>query len=286
MADWRDIHIDQNQRMAQIMLKQQGEVNQMRAEIASLTTERDQLRADHDRLRRDLGEAAAVRTKLTEQVEALCVEQDRLRESLAEARTWRGVQAFIDEQYPVSVFPVEPDSEQRDDGARILSLLRHLDEALRVVDMHHWSLPASLAAERKQAARLADLEAKAKAWATAERNDDEFEFDIQRAKVALLTAIDAVVPHGQTALRDAVVEAVREFHKPTLQTVEWFHDQTGKGEALCCPSCRPEDPTDWHPPLGEAGIEPEGFVPGYVLSPCPTLAAVDALEAGAVPDVS
>ncbi len=77
----------------------------------------------------------------------------------------------------------------------------------------------------------------------------------------------------------AMMEKVRELHRPTLQVVEWFHDQTGKGEALCCPSCRPANPTEWHPEVGQAGIEPEGFVHSYVVSPCPTLAALDSVEA-------
>lgn len=86
---------------------------------------------------------------------------------------------------------------------------------------------------------------------------------------------EAVVIRAERDAMRAVVEAVRKLHEPTLETVEWFHDQTGKGEALCCPSCRPDDPTEWHPPYGQAGIEPDGFVPGYVVSPCPTLAAID-----------
>ena len=32
MSDWREIHIDQNQRMAAMMLKQQGEINRLKAE--------------------------------------------------------------------------------------------------------------------------------------------------------------------------------------------------------------------------------------------------------------
>lgn len=89
---------------------------------------------------------------------------------------------------------------------------------------------------------------------------------------------------------EAVAEAamvrhqIRELHAPTLESVEWFHDQTGKGKALVCPSCRPADPTEWNPPIGQAGIEPPGFVPSYVLSPCPTLVAVQ--EASATPPES
>lgn len=67
---------------------------------------------------------------------------------------------------------------------------------------------------------------------------------------------------------------ILELHKPTLQNVEWWHDQTGEGKALCCPSCRPANPSEWYPAFGEAGVEPDGFVPSYVVSPCLTLAAM------------
>lgn len=76
------------------------------------------------------------------------------------------------------------------------------------------------------------------------------------------------------SLQKAITQAA-ERAVTTLQTVEWFHDQNGKGEALCCPSCHPSHPHDWHPPEGHAGVEPVGFVPHYVLSPCPTFAAIE-----------
>jgi hypothetical protein len=60
-------------------------------------------------------------------------------------------------------------------------------------------------------------------------------------------------------------------HEPEWQTVEWPHDQNGKGEALCCPRCQNAEHTEWHPPFGKAGVLPEGFVSGYVLAPCLTL---------------
>jgi hypothetical protein len=78
----------------------------------------------------------------------------------------------------------------------------------------------------------------------------------------------------------ARLDEVRKLHEPTLQNVEWFVDQTGKGEALCCPSCRPADPTPWHPGIGRAGLKPDGFVPTYVLSPCPTLDAMKETDHG------
>lgn len=75
----------------------------------------------------------------------------------------------------------------------------------------------------------------------------------------------------------AAKRAILGEHRPTIATVEWFDDTTGTGAAHVCPSCRPEDPTDWNPPIGEAGVRPEGFVPSYTLAPCPTLRALAAV---------
>jgi hypothetical protein len=139
--------------------------------------------------------------------------------------------------------------------------------ALRVErDDYRDRLMAGDEAYRQQCVKLCAAE--------AERDEARAEVDTQRAKRIVLRSKMIAVEDERDAMRP-VVEAVRKLHEPTLQSVEWFHDQTGKGEALCCPSCRPADPTDWSPPVGEAGVEPEGFVPSYVLSPCPTLAAVD-----------
>ncbi len=60
-------------------------------------------------------------------------------------------------------------------------------------------------------------------------------------------------------------------HAPVLRTVEWDHDQTGKGEALCCARCQNADHSDWNPPAGQAFGLPDGFVTPYVLAPCLTL---------------
>lgn len=76
-----------------------------------------------------------------------------------------------------------------------------------------------------------------------------------------------------------VIEAIRELHKPTLTTVEWWHDQTGDGHGYTCPTCRPEEPHSWDLPMGAAGVKPEGWVESYILSPCPTLAALDGAAA-------
>lgn len=75
----------------------------------------------------------------------------------------------------------------------------------------------------------------------------------------------------------AAKRAVIDLHRPEIETVEWFDDATGTGTAPVCPSCRPKDPTDWNPPIGMAGIRPDGFIPSYTLSPCPTLCALAAV---------
>ncbi|MFB9681249.1 DUF6221 family protein [Streptosporangium vulgare] len=70
------------------------------------------------------------------------------------------------------------------------------------------------------------------------------------------------------------VEAKRRIldeHAPYWRNVEWPHDQNGKGQALCCRRCQNAAFTEWHPPTGQAGVLPEGFVAPYVLAPCTTL---------------
>ena len=195
--------------------------DELLAEVAALTAERDRLREElavndgiHERM---CDEWEAERTVLT-------AERDAALASLAEARTWRGVQAFIDEQYPADVFPVEPDSEQRDDGARILSLLRHLDEALRVVDMHHWPLPASLAEERKQGIAEGRRQAAVDIRATSPPREGASGSWLTTAELCEWAAqVAADASDEQTALCDAVVEAARAFVASDAETP----DETG-----------------------------------------------------------
>ena len=75
----------------------------------------------------------------------------------------------------------------------------------------------------------------------------------------------------------AAKRAILELHRPTVENVEWFDDATGTGKAPVCPSCRPEDPTDWNPPIGMAGVRPDGFVPHYTLAPCLTFRSLAAV---------
>ncbi|MEU3452150.1 DUF6221 family protein [Micromonospora sp. NPDC006766] len=60
-------------------------------------------------------------------------------------------------------------------------------------------------------------------------------------------------------------------HAPEWQTVEWPHDQNGRGEAQVCRRCQNAEHTDWNPAVGQADVLPEGFVAPYVLAPCQTL---------------
>lgn len=70
----------------------------------------------------------------------------------------------------------------------------------------------------------------------------------------------------------AAKHQILKLHLPVVENVEWFDCPNNSGRAAVCTSCRPADPTtNWHPLPGEAGIRPEGFVPSYVLAPCPTL---------------
>ena len=45
MSDWRDIHADQNLRLAQKMLEQQGEINALRTERDALKDRVEELEA-------------------------------------------------------------------------------------------------------------------------------------------------------------------------------------------------------------------------------------------------
>lgn len=70
------------------------------------------------------------------------------------------------------------------------------------------------------------------------------------------------------------LEAMRgilDEHKPEWRTVEWPHDQNGKGEAQVCRRCENVEHSTWNPPFGQAGVLPEGFITPYVLAPCRTL---------------
>lgn len=72
MSDWRSMEADQNLRMANKMLEQQGEINDLKAELARLRAhhdeERNELRDEIDRLRAELAKAGEVIEAITDVV--------------------------------------------------------------------------------------------------------------------------------------------------------------------------------------------------------------------------
>jgi hypothetical protein len=64
-------------------------------------------------------------------LEAAEAEVGRLRAELADVvpRDWHGLMAILDYAYPESIFPSTEDAMGRDPGPRIVSLIRHFDEA-------------------------------------------------------------------------------------------------------------------------------------------------------------
>jgi hypothetical protein len=58
-------------------------------------------------------------------------EVERLRAELADMvpRDWHGLMAILDYAYPEAIFPTTEDAMTRDPGPRIVSLIRHLDQA-------------------------------------------------------------------------------------------------------------------------------------------------------------
>lgn len=142
-------------------------------------------------------------------------------------------------------------------------------------------------------ARLTDdervaLAATRNAW-TVDRwtNDHGVEFtvvadyDMGAPAFAIKSGADAahIARHDPArVLREvAAKRRILAEHKPQLRTVEWPHDQTGDGHGWTCPRCQnvENDASDWHPPIGGAGVFPkDDFVTPYVLAPCLTLAVL------------
>lgn len=52
---------------------------------------------------------------------------DKLEDSVP--KSWDGLMMLLDEAYPDDIFPTQDDRPDRDCGPRIVSLVRHLDEA-------------------------------------------------------------------------------------------------------------------------------------------------------------
>jgi hypothetical protein len=65
---------------------------------------------------------------------------DGLRAEVNRLHSWAGVMSLLDEHYPDTIFPTLPDREGRDDGPRIVSLLRTFNIFRHEIDAHEGEL--------------------------------------------------------------------------------------------------------------------------------------------------
>ncbi len=82
------------------------------------------LAAIRERVEATVTFGSQVEPQIVRDERALLAEVDRLH-------SWDGLMSILDEHYPESIFPTEPDREDRDSGPRIISLIRQVDR-LRV----------------------------------------------------------------------------------------------------------------------------------------------------------
>ena len=57
----------------------------------------------------------------------LISERNRLAKEIDRLHTWDGLMELLDEHWPEDIFPTLPDTDKRDPGPRIVSLLRMVD---------------------------------------------------------------------------------------------------------------------------------------------------------------
>lgn len=88
---------------------------------------------------------------------------------------------------------------------------------------------------------------------------------------AVVYLLAAHARSGDTCRVAAEREILAE-HAGNWATVEWPHDQNGRGEAVVCARCQNAEHTDWRVMYFEdAGVLPDDFVAPYVLWPCRTV---------------
>lgn len=97
-----------------------GSVEELRAELAERTRERD-----------DATQRAADRLYWHDLARDMTSERDAARAEVERLQTWPGIMESLNKHWPESVFPTKGDDPSRDDGPRIVSLLRRLDAAIR-----------------------------------------------------------------------------------------------------------------------------------------------------------
>ena len=122
---------------------------------------------------------------------------DKAEAELKRLHSWDGLLSLLDEHWPEDIFPTEPDSEDRDSGPRIVSLLRWVER-----------LRAELAEARRE---LEATHVRAKT-AVKRRNDVKAERDALKAAIERVRALDDIypcgsviaVPHGTGGWRDVL----------------------------------------------------------------------------------
>lgn len=78
---------------------------------------------------------------------------------LERLHSWDGLMSLLDEYYPESTFPTEPDCDDRDAGPRIVSLIRHLSaERAEVERLRGFAAPAGGVIPLLDAGRGADAQ--------------------------------------------------------------------------------------------------------------------------------
>lgn len=91
-------------------------------------------------------------------------EPERLRAELERLYSWAGLLELLDEHWPEDIFPTEPDSETRDPGPRIVSLLRWVErlraelEVQRVLAAEFDQVAAEKVAELNRVATAIEAE--------------------------------------------------------------------------------------------------------------------------------
>lgn len=92
---------------------------------------------------------------LAAEVDALEADRDEVRRDLERLHSWAGLMELLDEHWPESIFPTTRDREDRDAGARIVSLLRWVDD-LRADERAQSKVLEKAKAERDAARRELD----------------------------------------------------------------------------------------------------------------------------------
>lgn len=135
-------------------------------------------------------------------------ERDDLVERLARAEgelqrlhSWAGLMELLDEHWPERVWPTLPDSETRDTGARLVSLLRWVEQLSASVHCRSVERDAAVNRAKRAEAAIAAVRERLKEWRT---DHDLGEHPPSCLCVAcdVLQALDAAPTAGQAFTHD------------------------------------------------------------------------------------